>query len=254
LPLFHTDGLLLRDADRDADTRISSVEQVIAVINVVDIYVVVVVPAISPFARPWIHKADPIPAVLKPWVSANGHGGKATDAKSMLRSEVSAVPALGDAIPVVAAALLPAAVIGLPVFCTVLLPGAVPIALPRLVAIVAATIAAVGVLLLALPILGVSRLPLLLRPRSLCLPCLLLLPVFLPLRLTALIVGPGLLVRMTIPLLLVGLLPLSISRRLLPIILHPTLILLTGVLPSMVLLVGRPVLPGQGRSDGAEKQ
>ena len=65
MPLFHTDGLLLRDADRDADTRISSVEQVIAVINVVDIYVVVVVPAISPFARPWIHKADPIPAVLK---------------------------------------------------------------------------------------------------------------------------------------------------------------------------------------------
>ena len=82
----------------------------------------------------------------------------------------------------------------------------------------------------------------------------LLLPVFLPLRLTALIVRSGLLVRTAIRLLLVGLLPLSIGRRLLLMILRPRLVLVASILPCAVLLVGRPVLPRQGRSGGAEKQ
>ncbi|HLJ76964.1 MAG TPA: hypothetical protein VKT75_06110, partial [Acidobacteriaceae bacterium] len=99
-----------------------------------------------------------------------------------------------------------------------------------------------------------SRLPLLLRHLSLHLPRLLRLPVWLPLRLTALLVGPGLLVRTAIPLLLVALLPLCVGRRLLLMILLPRLVLLARILRCVVLLVSRPVLPRQGRSDNAEKQ
>jgi len=168
----------------------------------------------------------------------------------MLRSKVSAVTALRDSIPIVAAALLPGAVIGLPVVRTVLLPGALPVAPPRLAAIVSA----IGPLLLDLAILGVSRLPLLFGHLSLHLPRLLRLPVWLPLRLTALLVGPGLLVRTAIPLLLVALLPLCVGRRLLLMILLPRLVLLARILRCVVLLVSRPVLPRQGRSDNAEKQ
>src|SRR5579859_7741544 len=250
-PFNQANAVLTRDADRDAHTGISAVEQVIAVIDIADIHVIAVVPVISPFAGPRIHKADPVTAVLKAGVSANGHEGEATNTKAMLRSKVSAVTILRDPIPVVAAALLPGAVIGLPVVRTVLLPGALPVALARWAAIVSAIVATIVPFWLDLTILGIPRLPLLLGHLSLH---LLRLPVWLPLRLTPLLVAPGLLVRTAIRLLLVTLLPLCIGRRLLLMILLPRPVLLAGILPCMVLLVGRPVLPRQGRSDDAEKQ
>jgi hypothetical protein len=92
-----------------------AVVQVIAVVDIVDINFVVVVPVISPVHRPWVHSAEPITLVLEAWISAYNQEGQAVNAESMVRPEVSAEAVVRDAIAVVAAALLPGAVIGFPV-------------------------------------------------------------------------------------------------------------------------------------------
>ena len=51
---------LHRDADRDSDVGISAIEQVIAVVDVGDIDVVIVVPVIPPIFRPRVNQTEPI--------------------------------------------------------------------------------------------------------------------------------------------------------------------------------------------------
>ena len=106
---------LQRDVDRNALAGIPAVVEVIAVVHVVDVDVVVVVPVISPGFRPWVNGTDPITLVLEARVSAYHQEGKSVDAESVAGAEVSAVAVVRNAVAAVATALLPGAVIGLPV-------------------------------------------------------------------------------------------------------------------------------------------
>jgi hypothetical protein len=126
LSKLHRGNPLERDVDRNSLAGISAVVHVVAIVDVVDIDVVVVVPVISPGLRPGVDGADPIALVLEARVSAHDQEGEGIDAESVARPKVSAVAVVRNAITVVAPALLPGAVIGLPVLGSMLLPGALP--------------------------------------------------------------------------------------------------------------------------------
>jgi hypothetical protein len=102
---------LQRDADRNSDVGIPAVVHVVAVIDVGDINVVGVVPVVRPVLRPWVNRTEPITLVLEAWVSADNQERETMDPEPVIRSKVSAVTVVRDAIAVVAAALLPGAVI-----------------------------------------------------------------------------------------------------------------------------------------------
>jgi hypothetical protein len=105
---------LPRDVDGNSGVRIPMVEQVITVVDVGDINVVGVVPVISPIFRPWVNETDPIALILKARVPANNQEGQSVDAEAMVRPKVTAEPVVRDAVAVVAATLLPSAVVGIP--------------------------------------------------------------------------------------------------------------------------------------------
>src|SRR5579863_6318024 len=105
---------LPRDADRKPDTGIAPVVQVVAVVNIGDVNVVVVIPVISPVFRPWVNKTDPIALILEAGESTNNHEGQAVDAEPMVATKVSTVMVVGDSVAVVAAPLLPVAVVRVP--------------------------------------------------------------------------------------------------------------------------------------------
>lgn len=106
---------LKRDIDRNSLAGITAVVHVVAVVLVADVHIVVVVPVIAPAGRPGIDRTDPIALILEARISAYHQKGEAADAESVARAKVPAVPVLGDTVAAVAAALLPVAVVGLPV-------------------------------------------------------------------------------------------------------------------------------------------
>lgn len=114
------------DIDRDSRGGIPAVIEVVAVVNVIDVDIVIVVPVVAPRIWPGIDGADPVAFVLKARVSADNQEGEGVDAETVAWAKVSAIAVIRDAIPVISAALLPGAVIGLPVLRAVLLPGALP--------------------------------------------------------------------------------------------------------------------------------
>jgi hypothetical protein len=87
------------------------VVQVIAVVAVCDINVVGVVPVIRPDFWPRINKAEPIAVVLETWISAHNQEWKAIDPELMLRPKASAETVVRNAVAVIAATLLPTAVV-----------------------------------------------------------------------------------------------------------------------------------------------
>src|SRR5271157_2792882 len=70
---------LPRDVDRNRDVRIPAVVQVVAVVDVGNINVVVVIPVISPVFRPWVNETDPIALILKARISLHNQEGQAVD-------------------------------------------------------------------------------------------------------------------------------------------------------------------------------
>jgi len=100
------------------------VVQVIAAVREVDIDVVIVVPIVGPIFRPGVNHSEPIAAVLEAGIAANQHHGVAVNAEGMPRTEVAVVAIIGNVVAVVATALLPVAMLRLPVVCAMLLPGA----------------------------------------------------------------------------------------------------------------------------------
>ena len=106
----------------DAVAGIPSVVQVIAVSSVVDIHIIVVVPIVGPVFRPRINQTEPIASVLEAGIPANDNYWVAVNAEGVSRTEIAIVAVVGNAIALVAATLLPIAVLGLPVMRTVLLP------------------------------------------------------------------------------------------------------------------------------------
>ncbi len=114
--------LLHRDTDRHSGARIPAVIQVIAAIGVNDINVVGVVPIVAPVFWPWVNGTEPIALVLEPGKSAHNQEGKARDAEAVIAAKVPAETVVRDVITMVAPALLPGAVVGLPVARAMLLP------------------------------------------------------------------------------------------------------------------------------------
>ena len=107
LARLHAVKRLHRDADRDTNGRIPGVVQVIAVVDVSDINVVGVVPVIRPIVRPRINNAEPIATVLEPGIPAHDLERLAVNSETMIWSERSAEPVIGDAVAVIATTLLP---------------------------------------------------------------------------------------------------------------------------------------------------
>ena len=117
----------------DSVAGIPSVVQVIAVSRVVDIHIIVVVPVVGPVFRPRVNQTEPIASVLEAWVSAHDNYWVAVDAERVTRTKVAIVAVVGNSVAIVTAALLPIAVLGLPVMRTMLLPVALLLAfLPAL--------------------------------------------------------------------------------------------------------------------------
>jgi hypothetical protein len=105
---------LKRDTDRNSRVGIPAVVHVIAVINIGDINVIVVVPVISPVFRPRVKGTDPIALVLEARVSAHNLEGKAGNAKPVVLTKVSAVAVVRDTVAAISATLLPVAMVGIP--------------------------------------------------------------------------------------------------------------------------------------------
>ena len=107
--------VLKRDVDRNSLAGITAVVHVVAVVHVAYVHIVVVVPVIAPTGRPGIDRADPVAFVLEARVSAYDQEGEGVDAEPVARPKVSAIAVIRNAVAAVAAALLPVAVVGLPV-------------------------------------------------------------------------------------------------------------------------------------------
>ena len=88
-----------------------AVEQVVAVIDIADVNLVGVVPVVRPGFGPWVYETEPIAAILELGIPARDTEGAALDTKPMLRSEVATVSRVGDSLALVAATLLPGAVV-----------------------------------------------------------------------------------------------------------------------------------------------
>ncbi len=103
--------VLHRDADGNADTGMPPVVHVISIvlINIVD--VVSLVPVVCPAVGPRIDQTEPKAAVLEARESANHHIRLVVDDERIVRTKVSVVTVVRDAVAVVTAALVPCPVI-----------------------------------------------------------------------------------------------------------------------------------------------
>ncbi len=107
--------MLGRNADCDADARIPLVVHVVPIIGVDDVNVVGFVPIVGPVSWPRINQTEPKAVVLEAGEAANNHIGLVVDDEPVVLAEVAIVTVVRDAVAVVAAALLPRAVVRLPV-------------------------------------------------------------------------------------------------------------------------------------------
>jgi hypothetical protein len=117
----------MESIDRDANCNpraigIPAVVQVIAAIAVIDVNIVSLVPGVSPVFRISINKSEPIAIVLEAWEPAHHQERKAVDAEPVIPAIVATEIIVGNAVAVVAAALLPSAVLGLKAASAMLLP------------------------------------------------------------------------------------------------------------------------------------
>ncbi|MBZ5527052.1 MAG: hypothetical protein LAN71_03995 [Acidobacteriia bacterium] len=168
------DPLVHVDSDCDPIPGMSSVVQVIAVLEVHDIHLIVFVPVVRPVFRPRVHKTEPKTAVLEAGISAIHLHGIPVHAEPVIRTEVPTVTVLWNTIAVVPAPLLPGAVLGLPATCAMLLPDAPMFASLSMLLLLWRPSGLLLALLLPLPLLLAPG-PLLLFPPPLMLALILLL-------------------------------------------------------------------------------
>ena len=236
---------LKRNADGNPGAAgIPAVVQVIAVIDVDDVNVVGLVPVGSPEFRIRINDTEPIATVLEAREPANLHKGEAVDAERVTRTIVAAEIDVRNAVAVVAAPLLPCAVLGIKAVGTALLPFASLFALLGDLLLLRALLLN---RLMELPLrnLLVVRALLLLFGVLLVVLVSLLLLDLLPVLVLRLLLGTLLVV--LVSLLLLHLLPVLILRLLLSMLLVVLVsLLLLGLLPALVLgLLLRALLRGR---------
>jgi hypothetical protein len=114
LPRLHRIEPLPRYADRNSNGGIPAVEQVVAIVDVGDINFIGVVPVIRPVLWPRVNHTEPIAVVLEAGISAHNQEGEAVDAEPMVSAKASTEALVRNAIAMVATALLPGAVVGIP--------------------------------------------------------------------------------------------------------------------------------------------
>ena len=102
---------LHRNADGNSNAGIPAVIHVVPAVDVRNIDVIGVIPVICPGPRPWVNETNPITLVLETRISTNHQERKPIDSEPMLRPKVSTVSVVRDTITVVAATLLPGAVV-----------------------------------------------------------------------------------------------------------------------------------------------
>src|SRR5258705_3174755 len=132
----HRTNRLQRYSDGNPDVGVPTVEEVVAVVDVADVHVVIRVPIVPPILRPWVDQRHPIAVIPEPGSSAHDTERVSVDTEPVLRTEVSTESGVGDAVCLVAAALLPATVFQLPASLPMLLPRAVSLPLPVLLSTV----------------------------------------------------------------------------------------------------------------------
>ena len=88
------------------------------------------VPVVSPIFWIRVNKTEPIAAVLEARKPANHHEGEAVDVEPVIWAIVAAEIGVGNAVAVIAAALLPRAVLGIKAVGAMLLPGSLLLLLP----------------------------------------------------------------------------------------------------------------------------
>jgi len=98
------------------------VVQVIAVPEIIDIHIIVLVPVVAPVFWPGVNDTEPKAAVLEAGIPANNCQREAVDAEPVILTKVTPITVPRNTIAFVAAALLPGAVLGLPATCAMLLP------------------------------------------------------------------------------------------------------------------------------------
>ena len=103
--------------------RIPAVVEVIPVVEVIDVNIIRLVPGVSPVFWIWVNETEPIAIVLEARIPAHHHEGEAIDAEPVTSTTVAAEIVVRNAVAVVAAALLPSAVLELPAVGSMLLPG-----------------------------------------------------------------------------------------------------------------------------------
>ena len=106
----------------DAIARILNVVQIISVIGIVDIDVIALIPVDRPVFRHRVKESEPIAVILKARIPGKNHQRKAENAEPVVPAKIAPETVLRNPIPVVAAALLPGAMLNLPATCTMLLP------------------------------------------------------------------------------------------------------------------------------------
>jgi hypothetical protein len=99
-----------------------TVVQVITAVEIGDIDLIGVVPVVCPIRRIWVDDTEPVAAALEAGISPDDQERKTSNSESVPLSKVSAEAVVGNPIPSVSAALLPATVILRPIACLALAP------------------------------------------------------------------------------------------------------------------------------------
>ena len=108
--------------DRDSILGIPAVIQVITIPGVLNIYIIVLVPVVSPVWGPRVKQADPIATVPKAGVPAKNVQIEAEESKNVAWTKKEAITVVWNSVAVVAATLLPSPVLALPVTRPIPLP------------------------------------------------------------------------------------------------------------------------------------
>ncbi len=126
-PQFRSVALRLqRDVDGDGDSRMPAVVHVISIVDVVDIDLVGPVPDRRPGLRAGINYSKPEAPKLETRGAFDHHDRDIVDAKPVSPTEMGAEAVFRDAVSVIAATIVPATMLTLPIACTLALPNVLP--------------------------------------------------------------------------------------------------------------------------------